>query len=63
MKSQGKYIVREVLNYWGVFERKNKSICIVYFHDKKKADNYCTMINDNSKGDVLEKEETTKKEK
>lgn len=62
MKSKSKYIVREILNYWGVFENKRLSSCIVYCYSKKVADNYCTMMNDNPKGDVLEKEATKKKE-
>ena len=61
MKSKSKFIVRETLNYWGVFENKRLSVCIVYFYDKKSAYNYCKMINDNSKGDVLENEERIKK--
>ena len=61
MKSKSKLIVRETLNYWGIFENKRLSVCIVCFYDKKSAYNYCTMINDNRKGDVLEIEELIKK--
>ena len=56
MKSKSKYIVREILNYWGVFENKRLSSCIVYCYNKKVADNYCIMMNDNSKENGLEKE-------
>jgi hypothetical protein len=62
VKSKSKYIVREILNYWGVFENKRLSNCIVYCYNKKVADNYCKMMNDNPKGDVLEKEAIIKKE-
>lgn len=62
MKSKSKYIVREILNYWGVFENKKLSSCIVYCYNKTSADDYCRMMNDNPKGYVLEKEATKKKE-
>ena len=61
MKSKSKYIVREILSYWGVFENKRLSSCIVYCYSKISADNYCKMMNDNTKGYVLEKEEIIKK--
>ena len=47
MKSRSKYIVREVLNYWGVFENKRLSTCIIYFHNKKKAEQYRNDLNYN----------------
>ena len=61
MKSKSKYIVRAILNYWGVFENKKLSSCIVYCHSLERAESYCKSMNDNSKGDVLEKEAIKKK--
>ena len=61
MKSTNKYYIRELLNHYGIFNRINKNVCIYKFYNKKNADNYCNMMNDNPKGDVLEKGEIIKK--
>ena len=45
MKSKSKYIVRETLNYWGVFENKRLSTCIKVFYNKKSAEQYCNDLN------------------
>ena len=45
MKSKSKFIVRELLNGYGIFENKKKSTCIKIFYKYIDAVNYCSRLN------------------
>ena len=40
-----KYIVRELLNGYGIFENKRNSTCIKVFYKHIDAINYCSRLN------------------
>ena len=72
MKSVNKYYIREMLNYYGIFNKNNKHICIYKFYNKKNAilkmeelnkmsEKWIKSQSESSKGKVKKKSRRIKK--